>query len=301
LERLLEDKLKLLQEEAQKDVAVILEPVLNQVLISVQSGPSQGTGDKAEDFIREMRKRLQEEREKQQARIEAQKQLLETAQKIVKEEVDVCYIRQKEAKGLGHAVLRAEGLVGIEPLAVVLADDIIDATHKGKPCAPCLGQLVGKYESRLSLNSERPLGAIMAVMEVEPKDTRKYGIVDIESKTDDGLLKVCNLVEKPDEHAPPNWAIIGRYVLAPAIFDSLRRTKAGAGGEIQLTDGLNDLLQTHDIYAWPFEGKRYDAGDKLGFLKATVELAAKHDDLGKEFREYLDKEFREWRRNAALP
>ena len=191
---------------------------------------------------------------------------------------DICYVRQKEALGLGHAVLRASELVGNEPFAVVLSDDIIDAE------IPCLRQLIDIHDF---------FGAsVVALMEVPKEQISNYGVVDAEPVdhlgAKDRLYRIRNLVEKPKaEDAPSNLAIIGRYVLVPEIFQSLRMIEPGAGGEIQLTDGLKHLLRNRPIYGLRFEGKRYDAGDKLGFLQATVEFALRRPDLGGAFRNYL--------------
>lgn len=192
--------------------------------------------------------------------------------------IDVCYVRQKEALGLGHAVLRASELVGREPFAVVLSDDVIDAE------IPCLRQLLDIHEF---------FGAsVVALMEVPKDQISAYGVVDAEPVDHNGardrLFRIHNMVEKPKAaDAPSNLAIIGRYILVPEIFDSIHAIPPGAGGEIQLTDALKHLLRNRPIYGYKFEGKRYDAGDKLGFLKATVEFALKRGDLGKPFREYL--------------
>jgi UTP--glucose-1-phosphate uridylyltransferase len=193
-------------------------------------------------------------------------------------EIDVSYIRQKMALGLGHAVLRARELVGEEPFACVLADDVIDAR------VPCLRQLLDIFEFFTA--------PVLAVMEVSKENISAYGVVDAEpvahNGSDDRVYRIRDLVEKPKaSEAPSNLAIIGRYVLTPEIFDSLSAVEPGAGGEIQLTDGLRRLLSVRPLYACRFEGTRYDAGDKLGFLKATVELALRRDDLGDEFRAYL--------------
>ncbi|MBN8731988.1 MAG: UTP--glucose-1-phosphate uridylyltransferase GalU [Acidobacteria bacterium] len=192
--------------------------------------------------------------------------------------IDVCYVRQKEALGLGHAVLRASELVGREPFAVVLSDDVIDAE------IPCLRQLVDIHEF---------FGAsVVALMEVPTDQISAYGVVDAEPVDHHGardrLFRIRNMVEKPKPgEAPSNLAIIGRYILVPEIFDSINAIPPGAGGEIQLTDALKHLLRNRPVYGYKFEGKRYDAGDKLGFLKATVEFALRRGDLGGPFREYL--------------
>ncbi len=192
--------------------------------------------------------------------------------------INVSYIRQKEALGLGHAVLRAMELVGDEPFSVVLADDLIDSE------TPCLRQLLDVYAF---------FGApVLAVMEVPRESISSYGCIDAEpvhhNGTSDRVYRIRDLVEKPDASvAPSNLAIIGRYVLTPEIFNSLQAIEPGSGGEIQLTDALKHLLRSRPIYAYRFEGTRYDAGDKLGFLKATVEYALRRHDLGAAFREYL--------------
>jgi UTP--glucose-1-phosphate uridylyltransferase len=192
--------------------------------------------------------------------------------------INVAYVRQKEALGLGHAVLRAKELIGQEPFAVVLSDDIIDAE------IPCLRQLLDVYEF---------YGAsVVALMEVPEANIAAYGIVDAEAVAHNGasdrLYRIRNLVEKPKPaDAPSNLAIIGRYVLTSEIFDSIESIGPGKGDEIQLTDALKHLLRNRPIYGYRFEGKRYDAGDKLGFLQATVELALRRYDLGGPFREWL--------------
>jgi UTP--glucose-1-phosphate uridylyltransferase len=192
--------------------------------------------------------------------------------------IHVAYVRQKEAMGLGHAVLMARELVGNEPFAVLLADDVID----GKK--PCLRQMMDVFEESQC--------SIIATQEVNGPAISSYGVLDaqkIEGKFNDRAFDVRSMVEKPkQEEAPSNLAIIGRYILTPTIFETLERTPLGAGGELQLTDGLRGLLDAGEkIYGYTFEGKRHDAGDKLGFLKATVEFALKRSDLGPEFAEYL--------------
>jgi UTP--glucose-1-phosphate uridylyltransferase len=192
--------------------------------------------------------------------------------------IHVAYVRQKEAMGLGHAVLMARELVGNEPFAVLLADDVIDAK------TPCLKQMIDVFdESQCS---------IIATQEVDGPAISSYGVLDaqkIEGNFGGRAFDVRSLVEKPKrEDAPSNLAIIGRYILTPTIFETLERTPLGAGGELQLTDGLRGLLSAGEkIYGYTFEGKRHDAGDKLGFLKATVEFALKRADLGPDFAEYL--------------
>jgi UTP--glucose-1-phosphate uridylyltransferase len=196
----------------------------------------------------------------------------------VSDMINVAYVRQKEALGLGHAVLRARELVGPEPFAVVLSDDVIDAE------IPCLRQLLDVHDF---------YGAsVLALMEVPRENISAYGVVDADPVEHNGarnrLYRVRNLIEKPrPDDAPSNLAIIGRYILTPEIFQSIESIEPGAGGEIQLTDALKHLLRSRPIYGYLFEGHRYDAGDKLGFLQATVEFALRRYDLGGPFREYL--------------
>jgi UTP--glucose-1-phosphate uridylyltransferase len=191
--------------------------------------------------------------------------------------IHVAYVRQKEALGLGHAVLMARELVGNEPFAVLLADDVIDANP------PCLKQMVDVFEETQC--------SVLATQIIEGKMISSYGVLDVksvDSRFGDRLFEIKNMVEKPKaEEAPSNLAIIGRYILTPAIFDCLANTPTGSGGELQLTDGMRNLLQKEKMYAYVYDGRRHDTGDKLGFLKATVEFALKREDLGEPFREYL--------------
>lgn len=187
--------------------------------------------------------------------------------------VDIHYVRQKEARGLGHAVYCARTFVGNEPFAVMLGDDVVDSA------VPCLKQLIDVFDQYS--------GTVLGVQEVSPEDVNKYGIVAYD-KMGDRLYKVKDLVEKPAiEKAPSNVAILGRYIITPEIFDILEGTEPGSGGEIQLTDALKALGKIREMYAYNFEGKRYDIGSKLGFLQATVEFALKREDLKDEFKKYL--------------
>ncbi|HET7841930.1 MAG TPA: UTP--glucose-1-phosphate uridylyltransferase GalU [Terriglobia bacterium] len=192
--------------------------------------------------------------------------------------LEIIYLRQKQPRGLGHAILTTSDLVGDEPFAVLLSDDIIESR------VPCLKQLMAVHDE---------FGAsVLALQRVPRKDVSSYGVIRGHAVPNHNwkgrLFRVDDLVEKPKpENAPSDLAIIGRYILSPAIFHELAVTKPGAGGEIQLTDGLRSLLAREPIYGLLFEGKRYDAGDKLGFLKATVEMALQRPGLGKEFRRYL--------------
>ena len=192
--------------------------------------------------------------------------------------IHVSYVRQKEALGLGHAILMAREMVGEEPFAVLLGDDIIDSP------VPCLRQMLDVYEHSPA--------SVVAIQEVPREKISQYGViagspVQYNGRSDQ-LFRVSDLVEKPSpDAAPSNLAIIGRYILEPEIFACLESTQPGVGGEIQLTDGLRALLRARPVYAWRFDGKRYDAGDKLGFLTATVEFALRSPDFGEAFRQYL--------------
>jgi UTP--glucose-1-phosphate uridylyltransferase len=189
--------------------------------------------------------------------------------------VTVSYVRQGEALGLGHAVLMSRDLVGDEPFAVMLGDDIIDSE------IPCMKQMVEVFE-----RYEAP---VIAVQTVPRKYISAYGVVDaVPEAGNDRVYRIRDMVEKPPaDKAPSDLAIIGRYILTPDIFAALEKTERDEGGEIQLTNGLRALADKRPVYAYRFEGKRHDAGNKLGFLKATVEFALKREDLGADFREYL--------------
>ena len=191
----------------------------------------------------------------------------------ISELASFCYVRQKEPLGLGHAILVARALVGNEPFAVLLGDDIIDAE------VPCLRQMISAFDKYRS--------SIIAVQQVPREETSSYGIID-HKPVEDSVYRIEDLVEKPTpDTAPSDLAIIGRYILTPEIFDALEQTLPDEGGEIQLTNGLRILLRTQAIYGLAFRGRRYDAGSKLGFLKATVQFALKRPDLAPGFRSYL--------------
>lgn len=187
--------------------------------------------------------------------------------------VNMMYVRQKEPLGLGHAILTAKDFIGNEPFGVILGDDVV----KGQ--APALRQLMDAYEKCGT--------TVLGVQKVDIMDTDKYGVIATDDKTG-RLHRVTDLVEKPGpEHAPSDIAILGRYVLTPGIFEAIENTPPGKGGEIQLTDAIKRLNGEEDVYAYEFEGKRYDVGDKLGFLKATCEFALDRDDLRDDFTQYL--------------
>lgn len=187
---------------------------------------------------------------------------------------NVHFVRQKEMKGLGHAIHCAKAFVGNEPFAVLLGDDIVYNDEK-----PCLKQLTDVYEEKGC--------SVVGVQTVDPSQVDKYGII-AGDKIDDRTYKLTDMVEKPAvDEAPSNAAILGRYILTPEVFGHLENTKPGKGGEIQLTDALHSLLKEQGIYAYDFEGTRYDTGDKLGFLKATVEYALRHDQVKDGFKAYI--------------
>ena len=188
--------------------------------------------------------------------------------------VNIHYIRQKEPKGLGHAVHCAKSFIGNEPFAVLLGDDIVDAE------TPCLKQMIDAYDEYKT--------SILGVQEVAKENVDKYGILDVKY-IEDRVYKVKDMVEKPSvEDAPSNIAILGRYIITPEIFNILENQEAGKGGEIQLTDALQTLATKEAIYAYNFEGRRYDVGDKLGFLEATVDFALKRPELRDDFMAFLE-------------
>jgi UTP--glucose-1-phosphate uridylyltransferase len=191
----------------------------------------------------------------------------------ISEMIDIHYVRQKERKGLGHAIYCAKDHIGNNPFAVLLGDTIVESAN------PCTKQLIDYYH--------KYKGCIIAVEEVAHEKVSSYGIIDPEP-IEKGLFKVNELIEKPSpDEAPSNLGIIGRYILTPGIFDVLEDTKPGKNGEVQLTDALNTLKDTEDIYACTFTGTRYDIGNKLDYLIASVELGLKNKEIGKKFRDYL--------------
>ncbi|MCU7813931.1 MAG: UTP--glucose-1-phosphate uridylyltransferase GalU [Candidatus Thiodiazotropha sp. (ex Rostrolucina anterorostrata)] len=206
--------------------------------------------------------------------------LLQKVQNVLPTDVSCIYLRQAEALGLGHAVLCAESVVADEPFAVILADDLI----RGDDGVGAIAQMAKIYE--------RYQCSVILVEEVPLQDTGKYGIVEVEE--DDGETAiVTSIVEKPKpEEAPSNLAVVGRYILTPRIFDLLKQTGRGTGGEIQLTDAIAELLKYEKVRVYRVKGKRYDCGSKLGYLEATVEYALLHQELGDDFRNYLSELFK---------
>ena len=201
------------------------------------------------------------------------KEMLELLKGILPSHVSCIFIRQPKALGLGHAVLCAKPVVGDAPFSVILADDLIDAE------VPAMKQMATIYAAKQ--------GSVLGVEDVLPSETDSYGIVDAQP-VEANLLKVKSIIEKPKPaDAPSTLAVVGRYILTPKIFDCLEKVKPGKGGEIQLTDGISDLMEYEDIYAYRFSGKRFDCGSKLGFMKANVELALKHPELAQDFANYL--------------
>lgn len=201
-------------------------------------------------------------------------ELLEEVRKISKM-INIHTVRQKDPLGLGHAVYCAKSFVGNEPFAVLLGDDVVDSQK------PCLKQMIEMFEQYNS--------TILGVQPVSWENVNKYGIVS-GSKVNDKMYTVKDLVEKPQvEKAPTNIAILGRYIITPKIFELLENTKKGVGGEIQLTDALKSLCNIEEVFAYIFEGRRYDVGSKIGFLEATVDFALKRDDLRDSFKSYLNK------------
>lgn len=203
-------------------------------------------------------------------------QMLEVLRNILPKHVNCVFIRQSQALGLGHAVLCARPVVNDEPFAVILADDLINFSEK-----PCLSQMVDLFNFQHC--------SILGTQKVPMETVSSYGVVDgVEVKP--GLMEVSGIVEKPSpDKAPSNVAVVGRYILTPRIFDLLETTPRGAGNEIQLTDAIAELLKEQRVLSYNFKGRRFDCGNKLGYLKAQVEFALVHDEVGDEFREYLNE------------
>lgn len=254
-------------------------PIVDKPLIQYAAEEAIAAGATELIFITGRNKRSIEDHFDNASELEAsleasgKKEMLETLKGILPSHVSCIFIRQPKALGLGHAVLCAKPVVGDAPFSVILADDLIDA----QPSA--IAQMTGVYAQHRA--------SVLGVEDVLPHETGSYGIVDA-SSVGENLLQLKSIVEKPKPaDAPSTLAVVGRYVLTPKIFDCLERVKPGKGGEIQLTDGISDLLNSEPIYAYRFSGKRYDCGSKLGFMKANVELALKHPEIATEFSDYL--------------
>lgn len=255
-------------------------PVVDKPLIQYAAEEAEAGGATELVFITGRHKRSIEDHFDKAYELEAELEndgktkLLEIVQTILPPRVSCIYLRQPEALGLGHAVLCAKPVVGNEPFAILLADDLIRNDHKG-------------VVEQMAEVHERTGSSVLSVQEVPHNETAKYGIVETE-KQSDGTLRVVSIVEKPaPEVAPSNLAVVGRYLLTSTIFDKIEQTAPGAGGEIQLTDAIAALLKEETVIAHPFEGKRYDCGSKEGYLEATVEYALLHPELGESFRAYL--------------
>ncbi len=256
-------------------------PIVDKPLIQYAVDEALAAGARRLVFITGASKRAIEDHfdtdEELEALLESQgkSELAEQVRRVLPSYAACIYIRQPAPLGLGHAVLCALPAVGDEPFFVHLADDLIDAE------VPCLKQMAATYE--------RYGSSVLGVEEVPQRDTDKYGIVEVEDPKAQ-VSPIRSIVEKPKpEVAPSNLAVVGRYVLTPAIFNELEHVGRGAGGEIQLTDGIAQLLRKEKVYAHRFVGRRFDCGNKLGYLQATVELSLSHPTLGEEFRAYLKR------------
>jgi UTP--glucose-1-phosphate uridylyltransferase len=256
-------------------------PVVDKPLIQYAAEEAEAGGAEHLIFITGRHKRSIEDHFDKNSELEMElkqagkDKLLRLVQNVLPERVDCIFLRQPEALGLGHAVLCAKPVVGNEPFAIILADDLI----RNDDGPGVVEQMAAVYE--------RTGASVLSVQEVPPGETDKYGIVATEEQPD-GTLRVVSIVEKPKPaDAPSNLAVVGRYLLTPTIFEKLEQTRPGAGGEIQLTDAIAALLAEEPVIAYPFAGKRYDCGSKEGYLEATVEYALAHPDLGASFRAYL--------------
>jgi len=254
-------------------------PIVDKPLIQYAAEEAIAAGATELIFITGRNKRSIEDHFDNASELEAsleasgKKAMLEVLKAILPSHVSCIFIRQPKALGLGHAVLCAKPVVGDNPFSVILADDLIDAP------IGATAQMAAVYGSKKA--------SVLGVEDVLPSETASYGIVDAFSVAEN-LLQLKSIIEKPQPaDAPSNLAVVGRYILTPKIFDCLEKVKPGKGGEIQLTDGISDLMQLEPIFAYRFAGKRFDCGCKLGFMKANVELALKHPEIAKDFAEYL--------------
>ena len=255
-------------------------PIVDKPLIQYAADEALSAGADTLIFITGSSKRAIEDHFDSNPELEAvlqaqgKQELLDTLRGILPSWASCVYIRQSAPLGLGHAVLCARPVVGTAPFMVHLADDLIDAK------VPCLKQMVDVFEKHQ--------GSVLGVQNVPKQDTDKYGIVTLERSIAPRIGKMSHIVEKPKpDKAPSTLAVVGRYLLSGSIFEDLAKIGKGAGGEIQLTDGIARLMQREPVYSFEFEGKRYDCGSKLGYLQATVEYGLKHPSLGSEFAKYL--------------
>jgi len=256
-------------------------PVLDKPLIQYAAEEAEDAGIDRLVFVTGRNKRSIEDHFDRAYELEMEleragkQRLLEVVRTILPSRINYIYLHQSEALGLGHAVLCAQPVVEEEPFVVLLADDLIRSGN-GRGVVEQMVEVHGRYGC-----------SILSVMEVPEDETSRYGVVETRPGPD-GELRVVSIVEKPaPADAPSNLAVVGRYLLTPGIFDHLRRTRPGAGGEIQLTDAISALLADEPVIASPFQGKRYDCGSKLGYLKATVEYGLAHPELGASFADYL--------------
>ena len=256
-------------------------PVVDKPLIQYAAEEAVAAGIDTLIFVNGRNKRSIEDHFDKAYELEAELEakhkdkLLKIAREILPSHVNCIYIRQSEALGLGHAVLCAEPVVGNEPFAVILADDLVQ-NQNGRNCMEQMVEVYNEYHA-----------SVLGTETIAKEESEKYGMVAGHEVTDK-ISQIDNIVEKPKpEEAPSNQGVVGRYILTPRIFDKLRITGRGAGGEIQLTDAIAALREDEKVYAYSFEGKRYDCGSKLGYLQANVELALQHDELKDEFCAYL--------------
>jgi UTP--glucose-1-phosphate uridylyltransferase len=254
-------------------------PIVDKPLIQYAAEEALAAGARKLVFITGYAKRAIEDHFdtdhelEQELEAQGKRELLEAVRGIVPSYASCIYIRQPAPLGLGHAVLCSRPVVGDNPFFIHLADDLIDAE------VPCLEQMARIFEDRAA--------SVLGVETVASNETDKYGIVAVED-ADQAVSRIVRIVEKPKpEVAPSTLAVVGRYLLTPRVYDKLEATGRGAGGEIQLTDGIAALLADEPVYAYAFDGKRYDCGSKLGYLEATVEFALKHANLGRQFGDYL--------------
>jgi len=257
-------------------------PVVDKPLIQYAAEEAKDAGIDQLVFITGRNKRSIEDHFDRACELEMEleragkQRLLKSVRTILPSGVDCIYLRQAEALGLGHAVLCAQPVIGEEPFVVLLADDLIRGDGQG--VVEQMTAMYGRYGC-----------SILSVREVPPDETSRYGIVETRPGPD-GKLRVVSIVEKPvSADAPSNLAVVGRYLLTPRVFNHLRRTRPGAGGKIQLTDAISALLADEPVIAYPFHGKRYDCGSKLGYLEATVEYGLAHPELGARFADYLKR------------
>lgn len=260
-------------------------PIVDKPLIQYAVEEAEGAGVDQLVFITGRNKRSIEDHFDKAYELEAElesagkEKLLHLVRDVLPEEATCIYVRQAEALGLGHAVLCAKSVIGDEPFAILLADDLIH--NRGKGVVEQMAEVHARYGC-----------SVLSVQEVPREETNKYGIVAVEPGPD-GEMRVVSIVEKPDPaDAPSNLAVVGRYLLTPRIFEKLETTREGTGGEIQLTDAISDLLADEPVIAYPFEGVRYDCGSKLGYLQASVDFALEHPELGENFLAWLSERMR---------